>query len=120
MLSIPEKLSKALEYKNIGNEKFNQGKYKSAISKYGTVLAYIRGLPGSKRNLEGIAKMAASATYNNTENIVTPEEDFTACEIEKLALQNIANCYIKLNQPRDAIEFCNKALLIDSCAWKVN
>ena len=107
MATVKEKIEKAIEYKNIGNHYFKENKYKKAISKYGIVLAYIRGLPGSKRGLEGIASMASAV---NTGDNVTELEDIQSLEIEKVIYQNIANCHIKLKNLQESLEFCNKAI----------
>jgi len=46
MLTIDEKLGKAKEYKEKGNQMFKEQKFKKAITCYAKVLAYTRGLPG--------------------------------------------------------------------------
>ena len=47
---------------------------------------------------------------------VTDEQ--RAVELETVALTNIAMCYLKLFEPRKAIEFCLKALTTNPNAWK--
>jgi len=116
MASIEDRIAQGEEYKRKGNELFKLGKYKSAISKYGTVLAYIRGLPGSKRGLDGVAAMVNTS---NGEQEVTPEQEQDTNELEKVTLQNIATCHMKLLNNRDALDFCNKAIKLDPKAWKV-
>lgn len=47
---------------------------------------------------------------------VTDEQK--AMEMEVAALTNIATCYLKLGEPRKALEFCAKALTSNPNAWK--
>ena len=47
---------------------------------------------------------------------VTDEQK--AIELEVAALTNIATCYLKLGEPRKALEFCAKALTSNPNAWK--
>ena len=75
--SIEFKIEAGLRYKQLGNDLFKEGKYKSAISKYGTVLAYVRGLPGSKRGLDGIASMAVSGGNVNSDGVSEQQEATT-------------------------------------------
>lgn len=116
--AIELKLVQAGKYKDTGNTLFKEGKYKRAISKYSTVMAFTTGLPGSKRGLhEGMAQVASQ---NSLSKSVTFEEEACAVELEKTAHQNIATCYLKLNDPRKAIEHCNKAIALDASAWKAS
>lgn len=118
MSSIGDRIAKGEEYKSKGNELFKAGKYKSAISKYGTVLAYIRGLPGSKRGLDGVASMINSSQEGVSD--ITTEQELSTTELEKVTLQNIATCHLKLLNYADALSFCNKAIKLDPKAWKVS
>lgn len=115
MSSIQGKLEEANRYKDLGNQLFKEGAYKKAITKYGIVLAYVRGLPGSKRDLEGIATMANTI---HTGNSVSEEEDGQSLEIEKVVYQNMANCHIKLKNLQKALDYCNRAIKLDEYAWK--
>lgn len=115
MASISEKLSKAEEHKLKGNEYFKQQKYKKAIVSYNTVAAFTRGLPGSKRGLDGVSSMAVKA---NGEDLITPEEEAKATDLECTAAVNAAFCFLKLDKPREALDSANKALQINSSHWK--
>ena len=56
-----------------------------------------------------------------TSKTVTPidaDDENKATEIETAALTNIAMCYLKLKEPKKAIEFCQKALKTNPLAWK--
>ena len=116
-IAIDNKIAEGLRYKLIGNELFKEGRYKSAISKYGTVLAYIRGLPGSKRGLDGIAAMAVPKDANN--GGVSVEQEASTLDIEKNVYQNIAVCHLKLKNGREALAFCKKAIELDANYYKV-
>lgn len=94
---------------------YRQGKFKKAIVQYNTVIAFTRGLPGSKRGLNGgVAEMAVKTG----ENCITPEEEAKAVELESTALVNAATCHLKLENPRGALEQATKALELSSDNWK--
>lgn len=111
--TIEERLAEALQHKEKGNELFREGLYQRAISKYSTVFAYTRGLPGSSRGVEGVAKMAVPAGAK-----IAAELDTQAMELERLCEQNIAACYLKLDRPREAVAHCDRALVLDPRASK--
>ena len=49
---------------------------------------------------------------------IDEDDENKATEIETAALTNIAMCYLKLKEPKKAIEFCQKALKTSPSAWK--
>ena len=97
-----------------GNALFKEQKFKKAISTYGKSLAYTRGLPGSKRGLDNIASMAVSESGPKT----SPEQEARSIEIEGVVETNIAMCFVKLAEPRKAIEHADKALSLNKNSWK--
>ena len=112
---ISRKIETAIRYKEDGNSFFKEEKYSKAKSKYGTALAYITGFPGSKRNQTGYESLANQAIR---QVLATDEEETAAAELELILQQNIAACYLKMNNPQSAIVHCNKALALDANAWK--
>jgi tetratricopeptide (TPR) repeat protein len=42
---------------------------------------------------------------------ISEEDDEKAMTLETISYTNIATCYLKLNDPRKAIEFCSKAMV---------
>jgi tetratricopeptide (TPR) repeat protein len=112
---ISQKIETATRYKEDGNRFFKEEKYSKAKSKYGTALAYITGFPGSKRNQTGYESLA-NQTIRPV--LATEEEEIAAAELELILQQNIAACYLKMQNPQSAIVHCNKALALDSNAWK--
>ena len=115
--TIEGKLSTATEYKEEGNSHFKDGNYKKAVSSYAKVLAFVRGLPGSKRGLEGIGAMAADHGSSAVAP-VSADQDRRAGELETVVLTNIATCYLKLKDPRKAMEYADKTLAINQSSWK--
>ena len=109
--SIEELLQEAARYKEEGNELFASGQYKKAISKYSTVFAFTRGLPGSKRGMDNIASMAVGTP-------IDPSLDQRAVELERLSELNIAACYLKLERGKEALEHSNKAIELDATVGK--
>ena len=113
--TIEGKLSVATEYKEAGNVFFKDNDFKKAVSSYAKVLAFVRGLPGSKRGLEGVGQLAADYSTAVT---VTPEQDQQAAELECVVMTNMATCYLKLKNPRKAVEYVDKTLAINPTSWK--
>lgn len=109
------KLEMALHFKELGTALFKNCDYKKAIVNYGKAVAFTKGLPGSKRGLEGMGAMAANSS---TIEPISEENDQKAIDLELISLTNIATCYLKLNEPRKALEFCEKALITSENAWK--
>ena len=113
--TIEGKLSIATEYKEAGNVFFKENDFKKAVSSYAKVLAFVRGLPGSKRGLEGVGQLAADYSTAVT---VTPDQDQQAAELECVVMTNMATCYLKLKNPRKAVEYVDKTLAINPTSWK--
>ena len=113
--TIEGKLLIATEYKEAGNVFFKENDFKKAVSSYAKVLAFVRGLPGSKRGLEGVGQLAADYTTAVT---VTPEQDQQAAELECVVMTNMATCYLKQKNPRKAVEYVDKTLAINPTSWK--
>ena len=118
--TIEGKIARAMQYKEDGNVLFKDGHYKKAVSTYAKVLAFVRGLPGSKRGLNGWSDLAAGIPmgYGGAEERVTPEQDAQSGELEAVVVTNMATCYLKLGEPRKAIEYAEKALVLSPAAWK--
>lgn len=72
------------------------------------------GLPGSKRGLSGMSEIASSGSGA----AIDAADESRAVELETVALTNIAMCYLKMEEPRKAIEFCQKAITGNPTAWK--
>lgn len=72
------------------------------------------GLPGSKRGLSGMSEIASSGSSVT----IDAADESRAVELETVALTNMAMCYLKLEEPRKAVEFCQKALTVNPGAWK--
>ena len=87
---IEGKLLRATAHKDEGNEYFKGGNYKKAISCYAKVVAYTKGLPGSKRGGMGggggIVDMVAGSMAQVQ---VTPEEDQRAIDLETISYTNM-------------------------------
>lgn len=112
---IRQKINKAQELKEEGNKYFKEEKYSKSKSKYGMALAYITGFPGSKRSQTGWESLA----YQSSGSILaTDEEENLATELEIILQQNIATCYIKMNDPQKVIYHANKALTLNPNSWK--
>jgi FK506-binding protein 4/5 len=112
-MSTEEKLARAESYKQEGNEFFKCQKFNKAKSSYGKALAFVQGLPGSSRTLTGFEALGLEKSKS-----LGNELEARASELEKVIHQNLATCFIKLNNPIKAGEHCDKALKIDPNAWK--
>mmetsp|Transcript_19780 Transcript_19780/g.19888 ORF Transcript_19780/g.19888 Transcript_19780/m.19888 type:complete len:182 (+) Transcript_19780:156-701(+) len=114
---MAERLAKAQGHKDEGNTFFKDKKYSRAKSCYGKALAYIKAMPGSKRNtVPDMAKMLASRTDEG--GALTEEMDEEAKQLEIVLHQNIALCYLKMNEPQETLKHCDLALQSDSKALK--
>jgi tetratricopeptide (TPR) repeat protein len=63
--------------------------------------------------------MAEMAGKKGVEKI-SEIDDNRAIDLETVALTNIATCYLKLGEPRKALEFSQKALETNNNAWKAS
>ena len=118
-VTIEDKIEKATEYKLKGNNKFKQGKFKSAIRIYHFVFAYTTGLPGQKSGGEADQFSSMIKPSNNAEGI-SDEQNVTITELHAATNLNICNCYLKLKQGRKAMEYGKKTLNIKPDYWKVH
>eukprot|EP01038_Epipyxis_sp_PR26KG_P006229 gene6229-8584_t len=109
------KVEVAKTYKEEGNEHFKNGNYKKAVSSYGKSMAFIKGLPGRKSNLEGMTKMAAEAIPTE---VISDELNHAIDDLEVVLKTNLATCYIKLDNPTKALENIKNALDLNPLAWK--
>lgn len=73
-----------------------------------------RGLPGSKRGQSEMSSMNGKVSKDH----ISEEDDEKAMALETVAYTNIATCYLKLDNPRKAMEFCSKASVSNPIAWK--
>jgi tetratricopeptide (TPR) repeat protein len=121
MQSISEKIDISEEYKIQGNLLFREGEYRKARATYGRALAYVKCLPGSARSEQGIPSFMTGKGLNAGKSpgeIATKAEDDIALDLEKTVLQNLAICYLKLDDPKAALGVCDQVLAYDSHAWK--
>lgn len=126
-VSIAEKLEGARQYKDEGNAHFKIGNYKKAIISYNTVMAFTRGLPGSKR-VSGTRPDSTDASIDTAlksqtrqgpaENWVTPQEEEAALDLESQSLSNLASCYLKLGKNSNAQDAAKKAIGLRPKSWK--
>eukprot|EP01103_Thecamoeba_quadrilineata_P010159 TRINITY_DN2114_c0_g1_i1.p1 TRINITY_DN2114_c0_g1~~TRINITY_DN2114_c0_g1_i1.p1 ORF type:complete len:211 (+),score=62.73 TRINITY_DN2114_c0_g1_i1:270-902(+) len=85
--TFQDKIKKALEAKENGNEKWKKGTFRKANQAYNKALAFLQNL--------------------------SEEEEELAEEVKLPIHLNLAASFLKLNQPRKAIEACRDALEID-------
>lgn len=50
--------------------------------------------------------------------MATENEEATAADLEKVVHQNLAACYIRMENFQKAIFHANKAIALDGTAWK--
>eukprot|EP01041_Mallomonas_annulata_P002742 gene2742-5403_t len=112
---MSDNLSKCKEFKEQGNSFFKENNFKKAKVSYGKALAYIKGIPGSKRSVTGFEEITG-ASLNSAP--LSEEIDKELLEIQKVLHQNIAICYLKLGSPGDALRECDNALKLDGNSWK--
>jgi tetratricopeptide (TPR) repeat protein len=108
-LSIAEKIQKALQYKEAGNEFVKQGNWKKALENYHKGHLYVKGLSPASR---GKTVMSTSSTAMSGQT-ATPEEIRQIDEIIVATYTNMALCYIKTDKKDRAIDVCTNALTFD-------
>lgn len=94
-----------------GNAFFGQGEWQKAAGKYVKIFGWTTGL---KQSAEGMGM--GSLLTQNSNNKLPEVDDKLSARIDAVQLSanmNLAQCYIKLNQPENTIKFANKALAID-------
>jgi len=125
--TIAEKLEGARAYKETGNALFKDGNFKKAVIAYRKVLAFTRGLPGSKR-VSGSGDAQDASMHNMiidgqrrsgpVDQWVTDDEEEAALDIESQTLTNISTCYLRLEKGAQAQEAAKKALVLRPYSWK--
>lgn len=115
--SIPGKIDRAKGYKDEGNEYFKNGKFKKAIVYYSRALAFTKGLPGRTGGMDEMSRMASNAS-NQSAPQISQEDNALVEELEVVLKNNIATCYIKLEDPENAMKAANEALALRPKHWK--
>lgn len=111
------KVEIAKSFKDKGNELFKTGQFKKAIINYSKALAYTKGLPGRKNGLEGVSQMAMDQAHSS-EEVISKDMESAVIELEVTIKTNICNCFIKLNNPMEALQTIRGALCLNPTAWK--
>jgi tetratricopeptide (TPR) repeat protein len=106
-------LDKARGYKEKGNVLFKDKQFKKAISKYATVFAFTRGLPGSQRGKAGLPIPKDHIALN-------VDLETEAIELERICEQNIAICHLKLGNGKEALDHSGKAIALNTNAGKAH
>jgi tetratricopeptide (TPR) repeat protein len=91
-----------------GNEFFKRGKMRKAIYNYNKVFLYVRGLPS-----QDMAGYAMQLGQGSDYQMMTSTNEERANRLQVVSYTNIANCYFKLKDYRQAKENAAKALEID-------
>ena len=81
--------------------------FRRAASKYATVFAYTRGLPGSSRNSSSLPIPAEARG-----SALNPELERQAAELERVCHQNIAICKLSIEDAKGALEHIDKAIAL--------
>jgi tetratricopeptide (TPR) repeat protein len=122
--TIQGKLEYAASCKAEGNEQFKAGNYKKAISKYGKVFAFVRGLPGSKSNASAMPMDMSTVGVPKPKNDgiegVNENQEIMSSELEATTLLNIATCHTKLGNLEKALEFSDKSIKANAKNWKAH
>ena len=122
--TIAGKLEYAAGCKAEGNELFKAGLYKKAISKYGKVFAFVRGLPGSKASAAALPvdmnSLGGSKPKNDGVEGVSDSQENDAGELEATTLLNISTCHTKMGNLDKALEFANKSVKVNGKNWKAH
>ena len=126
-ITIAQKLEGAKAYKEAGTALFKDGNFKKAVIAYRKVLAFTRGLPGSKR-VSGSGDAQDASMHNMIidgqrrsgpeDQWVTDDEEEAALDIESQTLTNISTCYLRLEKGAQAQEAAKKALALRPYSWK--
>lgn len=88
-ISWQEKLAKAREYKQLGNERFKTGNSAQAIGKYHRALLYLKGIDHSKTTMQALgAALGGEGMAENSQDIPTEAKK----EVEELQI----DCYNNL------------------------
>jgi FK506-binding protein 4/5 len=108
--TIEEKIQFAAKLKEEGNDFFKQANYSKALAKYTKIFAYINGLKAPEM---GVEQMLPAAQDNKT-NQPNESQGSNITQLELTTNSNISACYLKLNEPRKAIQYVEKVLAKDA------
>ncbi|XP_077424747.1 peptidyl-prolyl cis-trans isomerase FKBP4 [Vanacampus margaritifer] len=89
-MNSSEKLEQSAVVKEKGTQYFKKGLYKRASTQYKRIISWL-----------------------DNESALTEEEEEKAKALRLAAHLNLAMCYLKLKEPNQALENCNKALELD-------
>ncbi|XP_055879244.1 tetratricopeptide repeat protein 9C-like [Biomphalaria glabrata] len=109
VISDTEKLLKAREYKDRGNEDYKKGNFRKAAGSYHRALLYLKGLssncPDLLSSLSGLPKNKGKSPM--TQDLMDDARSLT-CDCHN----NLAACMLKASAPKyeRIIEHCNFAL----------
>eukprot|EP00918_Siedleckia_nematoides_P092856 GHVU01203820.1.p1 GENE.GHVU01203820.1~~GHVU01203820.1.p1 ORF type:complete len:226 (+),score=42.03 GHVU01203820.1:209-886(+) len=93
-----EKLSKALEYKQLGNEKYKSGNFKQAIGKYHRALLYLKGIDHAKASSMQAIQAALGAGDRPSDNLSEEaKKEVTALQVD--CYNNLAAVLLKMSSP---------------------
>ncbi|KAJ3596944.1 hypothetical protein NHX12_003344 [Muraenolepis orangiensis] len=94
-MNTPEKLEQSCIVKEKGTQYFKEGKYKQAIVQYKRIV-----------------------TWLESESSLGEEDEQKAKALRLAAHLNLAMCYLKIQEATQALENCDKALLLDESSEK--
>ncbi|KAH6572829.1 hypothetical protein BASA50_001866 [Batrachochytrium salamandrivorans] len=92
-------------HRDTGNQFFKDGLVKEALKEYNTALLFLNGLDNSA--------MAAFVAQGSISPL-TPEEKGEITNTVKACHANMAACYLKQENYKKAIDFCDKVLKVDT------
>ncbi|EPT01425.1 hypothetical protein FOMPIDRAFT_1120590 [Fomitopsis schrenkii] len=110
---VLKKLETAKEKKDVGDQAFKTGDWKSALRSYHESLLYLRGL--DKNALSPVAAATAPPPIDGT---TQPKQKTEADEIMEKIYSNMSACHLKQSNWRRAIETADKALAINEDNYK--
>jgi len=128
--SVEDKISKAEEYKQSGNEFFKAGELKKAASSYKKVFLYINGLHGAGSEMKqftsamGMGELwqnQSSAADNSSKaqaengggNELVAEQESEVTQLKITVNSNLALIYFNLNEYEKCLTYCEKALTLE-------
>lgn len=107
--TVEEKINYANKLKEEGNEFFKQSNYSKALSKYTKIFAYIHGLKSPEMGMESMLP----AAQGNKPNQPSDSQSSAIDNLLNSTNSNISACYLKLNEPRKAIQYAEKVIQKD-------
>jgi tetratricopeptide (TPR) repeat protein len=116
--TVDQKIEKAKELKDQGNDFFKQGLFAKARVSYFKALAYTKGLPGRPVNGKKVEPMAQLAASTLSSAPLNNYQITSLDELDVVLKTNIATCYIKLDDGEKAVKFANEALDLKENHWK--